>query len=216
MQNHPVIKRLVQFRSLLHQLETVGSRLQPEIEDLLTKIREQKEIKKEDFVQTVVPPQKKLRILDRATAKLSDTKKDEKKSSKNTGEEPFKKSRVQLTRDEESALEFYRAVRQQKDKDVESSSEEDNEPSTQVDSNPVEEAEEVGKRGINYQIAKNKGLTPHRPKEQRNPRVKHRMKFRKAKIRRKGAIREPRKELQRYGGENSGIKATVVRSIKLK
>lgn len=44
------------------------------------------------------------------------------------------------------------------------------------------------KRGITYQIAKNKGLMPSRKKEQRNPRVKHRNKFRKAKIRRKGAV----------------------------
>lgn len=83
-------------------------------------------------------------------------------------------------------------------------------------------------------MAKNKGLTPHRKKEQRNPRVKHRMKFRKAVIRRKGAVniylilvyiflltqmfqvREPRKELSRYGGEISGIKSTVSRSIKIK
>lgn len=51
------------------------------------------------------------------------------------------------------------------------------------------ETKEEEKRGITYQIAKNKGLTPHRKKEQRNPRVKHRSKFRKAKIRRKGQVR---------------------------
>jgi len=45
------------------------------------------------------------------------------------------------------------------------------------------------KRGITYQIAKNKGLTPRRKKELRNPRVKNRMKYRKAKIRRKGQVR---------------------------
>lgn len=45
------------------------------------------------------------------------------------------------------------------------------------------------KRAITWQMAKNKGLTPHRKKEQRNPRVKHRNKFRKAKIRRKGQVR---------------------------
>lgn len=44
------------------------------------------------------------------------------------------------------------------------------------------------KRGINYQISKNKGLTPRRKKELRNPRVKNRMKYRKAKIRRKGQV----------------------------
>ncbi len=75
---------------------------------------------------------------------------------------------------------------------------------------------QLSKRGITYEIAKNKGLTPKRKKELKNPRVKHRMKYRKAKIRRKGQVREPRKELQRYGGEISGIKSGVVKSIKFK
>lgn len=48
--------------------------------------------------------------------------------------------------------------------------------------------DEMEKRAITYQMAKNKGLTPYRKKEQRNPRVKHRNKFRKAKISRKGAV----------------------------
>lgn len=48
--------------------------------------------------------------------------------------------------------------------------------------------EATDKRGITYQIRKNKGLTPYRKREQRNPRVRHRNKFRKAKIRRKGAV----------------------------
>lgn len=72
------------------------------------------------------------------------------------------------------------------------------------------------KREITYQIAKNKGLTPHRKKEQRNPRVKHKLKYRKAKIRRKGAVREARTETTRYGGEPSGIKANVKKGIKIK
>lgn len=46
----------------------------------------------------------------------------------------------------------------------------------------------MGKRAITYKMAKNKGLTPHRKKELRNPRVKHKLKFRKALIRRKGAV----------------------------
>ncbi|XP_076321844.1 something about silencing protein 10-like [Tachypleus tridentatus] len=79
-----------------------------------------------------------------------------------------------------------------------------------------DEGEEGEKRGISYEIAKNKGLTPHRKKEQRNPRVRLKMKYKKAKTRRKGQVREPRKELSRYGGELSGIRAGVVHSIKLK
>ncbi|XP_016923199.2 something about silencing protein 10 [Drosophila suzukii] len=79
-----------------------------------------------------------------------------------------------------------------------------------------EEDEELARRGITYQMAKNKGLTPHRKKELRNPRVKHRGKYRKALIRRKGAVRTVRKELQRYGGEMSGIKASVTKSVKFR
>lgn len=45
-----------------------------------------------------------------------------------------------------------------------------------------------GKRAITYQISRNKGLTPKRKKEQRNPRVKHRKKFRKAVIKRKSQV----------------------------
>lgn len=44
-------------------------------------------------------------------------------------------------------------------------------------------------------MAKNKGLTPKRKKIDRNPRVKHREKFRKAKIRRKGQVCVPRMEM---------------------
>lgn len=79
-----------------------------------------------------------------------------------------------------------------------------------------DEEEEGGKRAITYQIEKNKGLTPHKKKELRNPRVKHRMKFRKAKIRRRGQVREVRTETSRYGGEISGIRSGIKRGIKMK
>ena len=62
------------------------------------------------------------------------------------------------------------------------------EDSAEENEDSEKEEEKEGKRGITYQIAKNKGLTPHRKKENRNPRVKHRNKFRKAKIRRKGQV----------------------------
>ncbi len=220
MQNHPVVKRLVQFRSLLHQLENAGTDLQSEVDNLLIKIKENEKMTREDFVRTVIPPRKKLRILS--------NRQQTEEVSKEIKEKNIKKKEnksVTLTRDEEGAIDFYKAVSKAKKDSDDEGSDSDDEPNqdshlaTGTDSAmnvAEEEDEEMGKRGINYQIAKNKGLTPHRSKEQRNPRVKHRMKFRKAKIRRKGAIREPRKELQKYGGEISGIKATVVRSVKLK
>lgn len=51
-------------------------------------------------------------------------------------------------------------------------------------------ADTDGKRAITYQISRNKGLTPKRKKEQRNPRVKHRKKFRKAVIKRRSQVTE--------------------------
>ncbi|XP_037724845.1 something about silencing protein 10 [Drosophila subpulchrella] len=99
------------------------------------------------------------------------------------------------------------------EKDQDQAEEPDDEEAEEEDG---ENEEELARRGITYQMAKNKGLTPHRKKELRNPRVKHRGKYRKALIRRKGAVRTVRKELQRYGGEMSGIKASVTKSVKFR
>ena len=74
---------------------------------------------------------------------------------------------------------------------------------------------EDDRRLITRQIQKNKGLTPKRSKLQRNPRVKHRVKFQKAKVRRKGQVREVRKEVNKYGGELSGINARVKKGVRL-
>lgn len=68
------------------------------------------------------------------------------------------------------------------------------------------------KRGINYEILKNRGLTAYKNKLNRNPRVKKREAYRKAVIRRKGQVRDVRaSEAGNYGGEATGINARVVR-----
>ncbi|KAK3900853.1 Sas10 C-terminal domain-containing protein [Staphylotrichum tortipilum] len=84
----------------------------------------------------------------------------------------------------------------------------------------VVEAEGVGedgKRQISYQIQKNKGLTPHRRKEVRNPRVKKRMMFeeKKKKLRSVKAVYKGGEGPGGYQGELSGIKTGLVKSIKL-
>ncbi|RJE19965.1 Sas10 Utp3 family protein [Aspergillus sclerotialis] len=84
----------------------------------------------------------------------------------------------------------------------------------------VEVQEEIGpdgKRAITYQIEKNKGLTPKRKKDDRNPRVKKRKKFddKKKKL---GSIRQVYKGGEGrggYGGELTGIKKNLVKSVKL-
>ncbi|GFO02524.1 something about silencing protein 10 [Plakobranchus ocellatus] len=72
---------------------------------------------------------------------------------------------------------------------------------------------ELDNRPITYEMEKNKQRKKAAPN---NPRVKHREKFRKAKIRRRGQIREPKTEVYKYQGEASGIRAGITRSIKFK
>jgi U3 small nucleolar RNA-associated protein 3 len=81
---------------------------------------------------------------------------------------------------------------------------------------PRVEKEVEGERAIGNQILKNRGLVPHKSKLNRNPRVKKREQYRKALIRRKGTVREVRKdEGHKYGGEETGIKSGLSRSRKL-
>ncbi|KAK9458580.1 Sas10 C-terminal domain-containing protein [Lipomyces oligophaga] len=77
-----------------------------------------------------------------------------------------------------------------------------------------ESASEDGKRAINYQILKNKGLTPKRKKENRNPRVKRRLKYEKAqkKLASMKAVYKPPTGV--YGGELTGIKKNTTKSMK--
>ncbi|KJE95157.1 hypothetical protein CAOG_05638 [Capsaspora owczarzaki ATCC 30864] len=77
------------------------------------------------------------------------------------------------------------------------------------------EEETEGKRAITYQISKNKGLTPKRRKEVRNPRVKHRVSYERALVKRKSQTPSVQTESKRYGGESTGIRSTLARSVKL-
>lgn len=81
---------------------------------------------------------------------------------------------------------------------------------------PRMEEEIEGERAISRVIMKNRGLVAHKNKLNRNPRVKKREQYRKAIIRRKGSVREVRKdEGHKYGGEATGIKTNIARSRKL-
>ncbi|KAI5057259.1 hypothetical protein GOP47_0027274 [Adiantum capillus-veneris] len=74
--------------------------------------------------------------------------------------------------------------------------------------------EDIGKRHITYQMEKNKGLTPHRKKLTKNPRKKYKLKHQKAVIRRKGQVREIQRPSAPYGGEATGIRTTISRSVR--
>ena len=79
---------------------------------------------------------------------------------------------------------------------------------------PSEDPKTEGARRINNAIEKNRGLTPHRNKELKNPRKKHRIKFAEANVRRKGQVQEVRPSGGVYGGEGTGIKSKLSKSVK--
>ncbi|EOD44317.1 putative sas10 utp3 family protein [Neofusicoccum parvum UCRNP2] len=83
----------------------------------------------------------------------------------------------------------------------------------------VVETEEVGpdgKRKISYAIAKNKGLTPHRKKDVRNPRVKKKKKYeeKKKKLASMRQVYKGGEGRGGYKGELTGIKKGLVKSVK--
>ncbi|AET41375.1 rRNA-processing protein SAS10 Ecym_8080 [Eremothecium cymbalariae DBVPG len=81
----------------------------------------------------------------------------------------------------------------------------------------AEELGDNGKRAINYQILKNKGLTPKRNKDNRNSRVKKRKKYEKAQKKLK-SVRAVYSGGQSgvYGGEMTGIRKNLTKSVKFK
>jgi len=63
---------------------------------------------------------------------------------------------------------------------------------------------------------KNKGHVASKKKKiDRNPRVKHREKFRRSKIKRKGQVKVVRSKEKKYEGEFSGIRTGVTASRKI-
>jgi U3 small nucleolar RNA-associated protein 3 len=74
-----------------------------------------------------------------------------------------------------------------------------------------------GKRKINYQIEKNKGLAPKRKKEVRNSRVKKRRKYedKQKKLKSMKATYQGGEGRGGYQGETTGIKTGLIKSVKL-
>ncbi|CAL8338885.1 unnamed protein product [Lota lota] len=184
--NHPVIERLLNYRNLINKLSAVDARLEPQVRRLLAGGLG------EEFTRR--PSSKKAKVPVEAVGEASEEDSD--------------------SDEEEAALRFYKEVeerlklkKKRKNMDLDADG---------MEKNGDEEAVTTdAKRKITYEMAKNKGLTPKRKKINRNPRVKHREKYRRAQIKRKGQVREVRREETRYSGEHSGIRAGLKKSVKL-
>jgi len=79
---------------------------------------------------------------------------------------------------------------------------------------PLAPADATGPRAIGRDVEKNRGLTPHRRKDAKNPRVRGRKKFAKAAVRRGGQVQAPRSDGGAYGGEATGVRARVSKSVR--
>ncbi|XP_067873508.1 something about silencing protein 10 [Heterodontus francisci] len=198
--NHPVIERLLTYRNLINDLIEVDAKLAPEIRQLLSHNSQEH--------GSVTEKNQLISEMKKAPMQLS-KQAGQRAEEKVTAQEVSEDSESDA--DEEAAFRYYKEMEEWLTQKRKRTQQDRNEDSAVV----KEVLGPDGKRKITYQIAKNKGLTPRRKKIDRNPRVKHREKFRRAKIRRKGQVREVRKEEHRYGGELSGIHAGVKKSIKL-
>lgn len=180
VRNHPLVKRLIQFRQLICQLD--------------------------DIYEYVVKPQLEVLLAETGGAGAKSSDNPKLKMLQNL------KSQLESNVPSEGTSEEGDDVVQPLFTHKYSSESEDD--GGKMETEEVED--ENTKRQITRQIAKNKGLTATKRRELRNPRVKNKIKFRKAVIRRKGAVREVRSKVDLYGGEASGVKTHLKRSIKIK
>ncbi|NWY76056.1 SAS10 protein, partial [Erithacus rubecula] len=198
--SHPVIERLVAYRNIINDLAPIDQRLSPQLRTLLRSYYDNKEekLRKENKFSVFLTMDGKKNKPQRAPVPVN-------------GQAAATESSDESELDGEAALKYYRMMEEKLALKRKRAGDRD-----ALEEAVVSEGEDPSKkRGVTYQMIKNKGLTPKRRKIDRNPRVKHREKFRRARIRRRGQVREVRRELHRYPGELSGIRAGVKKGRRL-
>lgn len=167
VKSHPVVKRLEQYRQLLDELQSQQGDLLEQVTEILKAVKEGRplySISDGSQIQSSKKTPRLISLTKKLACKKDAVMREEQLLSDNT--------------DEEVSM----------DEDLDTEEKYNGESATDEKDIIQNTNEEKVKRAITYQMAKNRGLTPYRKKELRNPRVKHRNKYRKAKIRRKGAV----------------------------
>ena len=86
-------------------------------------------------------------------------------------------------------------------------------PSTSVPDTSMDVVQ--GKRAIGRLIEKNEGLKATRPRDRKTPKTRNRARYEKALIRRRSQVREYKGQGGAYGGEATGIKRNVSKSVRI-
>jgi U3 small nucleolar RNA-associated protein 3 len=219
--NHPIVKNILQFRNVIKYdlLNTVDNYfsniyIKINIPFLLLKLCKQIDTideKLEDEVQFIIKALKsgqKLHFLSEA---------EQSGESKIKKRVKFRESQIAAGKNEQDLMASSDSEMEAEDKNITIERRAAPEQKLLDEENSSDQEEQtIEKRAINYEIEKNKGLTPKRPKEYRNPRVRNRLKSRKALIKRKSIVPKVRPQDKRYTGEATGIRTSVVRAVKIK
>ena len=76
---------------------------------------------------------------------------------------------------------------------------------------------EDDRRAVSRQIKANRGLVRSRPKDRKNPKTANRLRYEKRLVARSGAVQEFKgSQAANYGGQATGIKTTLTKSISLR
>ena len=152
----------------------------------------------------------------RPSSSTADVQKERKKNKKNKASDSEESIDSDLSEIEDD-LDHYNAIKQSHNsRKAASKAAHSKEPKAAKYRNIQDMPEGETKRPASWKILKNKGLTPNRPKEVRNPRVHRRVKYERA-IKRIGSFKPAASEKSGpYGGEGSGIRTNLSKSVKFK
>ena len=208
VQTHPVCERLVSSRALLSQLSVLDKDMRPALETWLQQKLHEKSHNTEVMGE----------MNNNGDNGVEDTQDIENSVSDTNSVSDLNAANSVSTMDKYSSLtpiQFYDTIMREREekKKRRQSNKLQNVSNTQEDN-----TEDTGgnKRAISYAMKKNKGLTPRRKKELRNPRVRQRMRYKRALKNRKGQVAGTRPRTSLYAGELTGIRDDISKSRKIK
>lgn len=206
--DHPVLEHLLVLKKQMNKMQDLDESVEQQLQELLTKDfpEEEADDGMDQFFKSNKKGKRSSSVQETAAAASASGKKQ--KTTQSSVSEAEKAEAARFYEESAKAKATLKKTKQElythEKPGLESSDEEDSDL-------------EGGKRGATYEIMKNKGLKAHKSKLNRNPRLKKRMQFRKAQIRRKGQVRDVRVgEAGKYGGETTGIKSNLTRSRKIR